>query len=92
MPETQITDHDALFAELTVELDEKTRELEALKRVPGGPWKAMECLAGWFVMTVEPHRRFGGENTSWMTELEAIAVRDALNRLKGEGEKDGLQR
>ncbi len=79
MPETQITDHDALFSELTMELDEKTRELEAVNRVMEGPWKAMECPAGWFVMTVEPYRQFGGESTSWMTEPEAIAVRDVLN-------------
>ena len=32
MPEIQLTDHDALFAELSVELDEKIRELQAIDR------------------------------------------------------------
>ena len=43
MAETQITDHDALFSELAVELDEKTRELEAFKRAVRN---ALNCLKG----------------------------------------------
>ena len=90
MPETQITDHDALFSDLSVELDAKTRELDDIKRVLEGSWKAMECAAGWFVMTVEPYRHFGGEGTSWMTEPEAIAVRNALNRdVRDKGDENG---
>ena len=53
---------------------------------PVGQWQAMECLAGWFVMTVNPYRHFGGESTSWMTEAEAIVIRDELNRFMGDEE------
>ncbi len=70
--------------------DKITREPPVeVEDAPGGPWQVMETGAGWFVLTTGPCRHFGSESTSWMTETEAIAVRDALNRLKGEGKTDG---
>ena len=51
---------------------------------PGGPWEARKTGATWLVGKTRSIRRLVG-----LTEAEAIAVRDALNRLKGEGETDG---
>ena len=97
MTKTQITDHDALFSELSVELDAKTRELEALNCVPDGPWEALKVskdemlrnsiiMYDWKVWNLEyPASTFFGPRKL------CIVVRDALNRAVAptEGEKKG---
>ncbi len=71
--------------------EQRCADHERVEDAPGGPWKAKEAVDGrWFVW------RADGANTDTVgplsLETEALAVRDALNRvdrLKGEGETDG---
>ena len=91
-PEIQITDHDALFSELTVELDEKTRELQAIDRaldpaIPGDGTTGSTRSDGsprQHISTVGPVRLLLRAYGDLKRELG-----DVLNRLAQQGETDG---
>ena len=87
MPETQLTDHDALFSKLVMEIEAKTHELEAIDRaldptIPGdGTTGATRSDGGprQHISTVGRVRLLLQAHGDVKREL-----RDALNRLKGE--------